>query len=425
MTDFRRSIQEIKRAYTPDVDAFGRDRVSEPFGIYDNKNIMSKNDNQWEELTSGGSSTITWLSDEAAVQLQAGTGATDYAIRQTHRYLAYVPGKSQNITATFVLGAAKANVVQRVGYYDDNNGLFLEQDEDGIYFVVRTSTSGSPVDTRVHQNNPSLSTDGISVWNKDKLDGTGRSGIDIDLTKSQILHIDFQWLGVGTVRFCFDVGGQIISAHHVDNANSLDKVYMATPTLPMRYEIRNTAISASATTMKEICCSVSSEGGYSLPGLEFTKGRGVTSKAVTTRAPIFAIRLKNTFNSKDNRRIGRFLHANFFVETNNAYFEIAHVHNPTGITATWTDVSSGSAVEYSTDISVITGNPEHIVGDTYVASGQGGKGGINEEDATFINLHSYFSQNNDSTNSQMYLIYATSVSGTADAYCSIKWLEFE
>jgi hypothetical protein len=485
-----------RRQYTQDVDAFGRDRVSEPFGIFDNKNIMSKNDNQWEELikgviivhgtvtggpflvgetitgsvsgasgvvdvvgagsltitvdrgndfdittpdvitggTSGATanvttintgSDITFLSAESSVELKCGILADDYAIRETHRHLAYVPGKSQNILNTFVLGAAKANVIQRVGYFNDDDGMFLEQDENGIYVVVRTSTSGSPVDTRVPQ----------ADWNQDTFDGKGVSRATLDLTKSQILHMDFQWLGVGTIRFCFSIDGQTMPAHHINNANVLDKVYMATPTLPVRYEIRNNGVPASATTMKEICCSVTSEGGYSLPGLEFSEGLDFTSmrSTSTTRTPIFAIRLKNSFNGKDNRRIGRFLHGNFFAKSADTLFEIAHLHNPIGIygtggaptLATWIDVGGGSAIEYSTDITAVTGRPEHVVADTPVATGQGSKGGGDEEDVTFINLHSYFSQNHDSSNSQMYVVYATTDTGTGTAYASMRWIEFE
>lgn len=485
----------VESADSASVDAFGKWRISEPFGIFDNKNVMSRNRNQWNELIKGviivhgavtggpfvvgetvtgslslvegiidvvgaGSVTITvtngtdfdittpdvltggtsgaqanvtsantgsnivHLPDEAAVELKCGQGATDYAIRETNRPFAYVPGKSQEISETFVLGVQKANVVQRVGYFNVDNGIYLEQTETEVNLVIRTSTSGSPSETKVEQ----------ADWELDKLDGSGDSRTIIDFTKAQIFQFDFQWLGSGRVRFGFNIKGMKIYVHEVNNANALEEVYMSTPTLPMRYELRNVGVPASDTTMKEICCSVVSEGGYSLPGFEFAAGSKNTPRTgITTRTPIMAIRLKSTFNGKDNRRIGRFLHANFFATGGNAFFEISHVHNPTGVYGVggaptlpvWNDVGGGSAVEYSTDITSVVGRPEHVVGDEYVATGQAGKGGGNEEDATFINLHSFFAQNEASDNSQMYVIYATAVTGTVAAYTTQKWIEFD
>jgi hypothetical protein len=249
------------------LDAFSRLRTSEPFGIFDNKNITSRNRNQWVEIisgviitysgltgvfqaaeeirgllpskfiaigtintdngtdtmnidcnhndfqvgdtitgqTSGATATVVSVGtgsniqhsyDRSSVILTTGTGATDKAIRQTHRYHAYVPGKSNLSLLTFVLGSVVTNVVRRVGIFDDLNGIFLEQTESELAFVIRTATSGSASDaSRVVQ----------SDWNKDKLDGTGASGVNLDATKTQILFIDYQWLGVGRVRIGFDI----------------------------------------------------------------------------------------------------------------------------------------------------------------------------------------------------------------------------
>jgi hypothetical protein len=57
------------------------------------------------------------------------------------------------------------------------------------------------------------------AWNGDKLDGTGASGLTLDLTKPQILWIDFEWLGVGNVRCGFIINGQYIVCHTYQTAN--------------------------------------------------------------------------------------------------------------------------------------------------------------------------------------------------------------
>jgi hypothetical protein len=470
------------------VDAFSRWRTSQPFGIFDNKNIASRNRNQWEEIiggaiitysgltgtfqaaeeirgtsparfipvatintdngsnsmnvdcdhndfevgdtitgqTSGATATVVSANtgsnvqhdyDRASVILTTGTGATDRAIRSTHRYHAYVPGKGNLALLTFIFGSPVTNVTRRVGNFDDLNGLFLEQTETDIAFIVRTSTSGSASDAvRIVQDD----------WNVDSFDGTGPSGISVDFTKAQILFIDYQWLGVGRVRFGFDIDGQIKVAHEVRNANAVDVVYMRTPSLPIRYEIKNTGVTASQTTFEEICSSLASEGGYALPGLEFTASRKISFRGVTTEEPILAIRLKNEFPSgKPNRRMVKFLNASATAATNDAHIDIAHLHEPIDITATWIDVGGGSAVEYSLDISAITGRPRHDIESSDITVGVGNRATSDIISGEFISSHSFLSQDFNSTNSQVFLVYATAITGTSNLLAHISWIEFD
>jgi hypothetical protein len=62
-----------------------------------------------------------------------------------------------------------------------------------------------------------------SQWNVDRLDGTGPSKVNIDFTKSQIFVTDYQWLGVGRVRFGFYAYGKIHYCHQILNIKSLSK----------------------------------------------------------------------------------------------------------------------------------------------------------------------------------------------------------
>jgi hypothetical protein len=487
--------REVVHVANLPTDAFSRVRVSNPVGLFQNKNVMSRNRNQWEEVTTGtiiehGSVTggpfqvndvvtfspsttlnpsglvtavnagsvvvtmdhacdivvgdtmtgsvsgatatttskdtgslISHLPDEAAVQLQIGTASGDSATRHSHRYLPYVPGKSQFIAQTFDFEAAKTGVTNEVGYGHTSDGIFLERADDAVRLFIRSSASGSVVETNDADQ---------SEWNIDTLSGGGGasnpSGIELDLSKAQILIIDFQWLGVGRVRCGFDIGGKIVYCHEFNHANTTDQVYMATPTLPIHYKIYNNAATASATTMKEICCSVASEGGFFPPGFEFSRGNSIRSRrAVTTRAPIFAIRLKNAYSAdiSTNRRTVKFVRAFFSTATQNAEFEIAHIHEPTSITATWADVGGGSGVEYSTDITAVTGNPEHVIDGDIVTATLGGKADGNELSGELLNLHGFLSQNFDSDNSQIFVVYATSETGTADTLARITWIEFD
>lgn len=477
------------------IDAFGRLRSSEPFGVFDNKNVSIRNRNQWEEditgaiityntlvgvfqaaeeirgtlpadifpigtvvtdngvdamvididhndfqvgdtvtgQTSGATATIVSTDtgsdiqldyDTASVLITTGVGATDSAVRQSHRYNAYVPGKSQFILMTFVMGAAKTNVVRRIGYFDPNDGLFLEQNGTvDVALVRRTSTSGIPVDNRIPQ----------ADWNLDQLDGTGPSKIILDLSKTQIFTTDFQWLGVGRIRYGFDIAGVRVYVHEILNANALDVVFMRTPTLPVRYEQANSGVPASPSSMHEICCSVVSEGGYSLPGYEFSQSRGVVNRSITTLEPIFAIRLKNEFPAgRQNRRTVKFINSGVLTETNDAHFYIKHIHEAVDLVhagpeggADWIEVGGGSAVEYSINITALTGRPAHTIENIDAPTGQANKAQAETVSGEFINFHGFISQNIDSTNSQMFVIFAEPVSGTANVRGHISWIEFD
>ena len=405
----------VTYADSPSLDSFGRLRTGQPYGILDSKQLYNRNLGRTTEVTAGISTTIEYLPNESSSLMTLGTDDGAYAIRQSVRYPAYVPGKSQLILATGVLGTGTANVVRRIGYFDDDNGLFFQFSGSILSVCVRTFTSGAAVDSCKAQ----------ADWNLDKFDGSGKSKIDIDESKTQIFVIDFQWLGVGRVRFGFDIDGQVIYVHEVLNANNLTTVYMTSPTLPVRYEIRNIGVSAGG-TLKDICHSVISEGGYALPGLEFAAASGTTSVAVTTRRPVFAIRLKSSFGGKDNRRTARLLRADFFHAGNAiVYYELFHIHSPSSITATWTEAHADSAVEYSTDISAITGDHEHRISYAYASSATGASGAPSSSPTEFINEHSYINQSYASDNSQVFVIYATSVSGTPAVHSGIIWIEFD
>jgi len=231
-------------------DAFGRLRVSNPLTLFDSKNIMSKNGLYDESLT--GSGTVTYTANKSTVNLNVTTASGDKVIRQSKRVMSYQPGKSLFNLDTFVMAADDANLRQRVGMFDANNGIFFEKTASTLYIVRRTYTSGASVDDPIAQ----------SSWNGDKLDGTGPSGYTLVETNANILFMDFEWLGVGAVRVGFVIDGKFIVAHTFKNANSLTTVYMQSANLPIRYEIEATGTLSGAATLQQICSTVMSEGGY-------------------------------------------------------------------------------------------------------------------------------------------------------------------
>jgi len=279
-------------------DAFGRIRVSEPHTIFDAKFTYGTEEGLYFTSISG-SGSATFLPDESAWLLSVGTAAGDKVVRETYRSFLYLPGKSHSITQTGVLGAPKANVRQQIGYFDDSDGVYFEQEIDSICIVLSASVTGSVQKSRIIQAN----------WNRDKLDGSGPSGITIDPSKAQIFVIDFQWLGVGRVRYGFNIAGKNVYCHEINNANNVETTYMRTAQLPLRYVIENTGITASATSMRQICSTVVSEGGYNLSGPSFSFYSGDTpiSLPVSTNTIVASFRMRPVVGGHSNRSVAQFL----------------------------------------------------------------------------------------------------------------------
>ena len=244
--------------------------------------------------------------------------------------------------SSFVFAAAKANLRQRVGYFGTQNGVYIEQDGTTTYVVLRSYTTGSVVNTRIAQAN----------WNGDKLDGTGVSGHTLDLSKTQILWFDIEWLGVGDVRCGVVVDGRMVIAHtfHGDNVNPT--AYMTTAVLPLRQEIENTGTTASSSTAKQICNTVISEGGYSGFSRRYNVATGYTARTlatVGTMYPVMALRLNSA--RLDSVVIPANISAAVEQTTNNK-LDIVQYHviiNPTLTGGTW-DTHFNGNVDYNTSI---------------------------------------------------------------------------
>jgi hypothetical protein len=271
----------------PSNDAFGRQRVSNPFTLFDSSHRF-KDNNLWATATTGTVSAV-FNANQGLVDLTVDNSADSEVVRETTKVFSYQPGKSLLVMSTFVMQSAKTGLRQRVGYYGANNGIYIELANSVLYIVKRSSISGSIVDTRIAQ----------SSWSNDKLDGSGPSGLTLDISKAQILWMDIEWLGVGSVRTGFIINGQFVLCHIFHHANLITSTYITSASLPLRYEIKNTAATSGNSTLKQICSTVISEGGFELNGLQQSINIPITSpRALTTAGtyyPIISIRLKSAF----------------------------------------------------------------------------------------------------------------------------------
>lgn len=343
------------------VDAFGRIRVSQPYTLFDSQQRYAA-DNQFDTSTATGGST-TFLANESTLQMSVTTSSGSRVVRQSFRSMSYQPGKSLLILATFAMNAAKTNLRQRVGFFNTENGVFFQQENSTLSFVLRSNsipTPGTPSDARtITQAN----------WNGDKLDGTGPSGYTLDPTKTQIFWTDIEWLGVGSVRCGFIINGTYVVCHTFHNANVESSVYMTTAILPIRYEIENTGTTASTSSMKQICSNVVSEGGYEQYSPSHIARR--TSKLTNiglTFLPIVSIRLASTASGAVIVP-GRMQ----VLPITSQNYEVALITNPTLTSASWTTMSTTSNVQLDTSATALSGGT--IVQTDYVTSS--GSGGVN------------------------------------------------
>ena len=337
-------------------DAFGRLRVSNPLTIFDSKNVMSKNTLFDEALT--GSGGVTYTANKSTVNLNVTEVLGDKVIRQSKRVMSYQPGKSLLNLNTFVMNTLTANLKQKIGMFDANNGIFFYADGTTLKIVRRTYVTGSPADTEISQ----------SSWNGDKLNGTGASGYTLDPTKATILFMDFEWLGMGAVRVGFIIDGKFIVAHTFKNANDLSTVYMQTANLPIRYEIETAATLAAGTyTLQQVCSTTLIEGGYQPEGiLQSVATASLSGVTLTTAGTFYNIA---TIRIKSGRPYAVIIPNGFIASAlSNSDFEVQLRQNATPSTP-FSYTSYSDNIEYDlTGTTTITGGA--IVGRTYL-SGKG------------------------------------------------------
>lgn len=396
------------------IDAFGRGRVSMPFTLGDYKHLYGLDPNFIDYSVNGGN--VTFQVNRACARLETTSNVSSRIVHQSKFYHHYMPGKSQVILSSFNFYSATANVTKRTGYYDDNDGIYLEQTGDGtLSWVVRSYVTGAPTERRVTQSN----------WSVDPCDGSGPSAFNIDITKTQLAWIDFQWLGVGRVRCGFVHDGEYVLTHEFNNSNNLANVYLSNPNLPIRCELQNTGTTSGA-YFDQICSTVMSEGGYVEAGIDWAVTNTPRLLTSGTTSPIMAIRLKNTFRTYKNRIIVRMGNLNMFSDGENIKWRLLKLPSSGNITANvWTSVDDDSGVEFNTDATAFTDGDELDNG-WVGASTQGSQkaGGSPNSNIPSSAKKNYIVQNYDSTDSEIYLVVATNLgSQNTNVGIGMQWRE--
>jgi hypothetical protein len=383
------------------TDMFGRIKISEGYVLFDSSHRYNEN-GDFSDITASGAS-VSHIAEQSSSALTVSTTSGSKVLRETKKVFPYQPGKSLQIMQTFVFAPAKTNLRQRAGYFGRQNGFYLEQDGTNVYLVKRSYITGEVVETRIPQ----------SQWNVDTLDGNGPSDITLDLTKAQILFTEIEWLGVGSVRMGFAIDGYFIICHQFNHANHIDSVYMTTATLPIRYEIENTGTTSSSSTMKQVCVSVVSNGGYFKSSNPRHAIRTSTTVS-TTYYPLVAIRMPS------NRTESVIIPGSIdLFPTSSADFDYALIKNPTSITGGSWVLHDSLNVEYNISATAMDGGQKMLEG-FFGATNQAVAGSSSDAGNFAFQLGR---TNADTPVSDVMVLAVRTVSGNGNVKSALGWFD--
>lgn len=396
------------------ADAFGRLRVSNPYTLFDTQNRYYDHEQYSSSLT--GTANVVYQANSSSFMCNVGTTSGDSVLRETVRVFPYQPGKSLLILSSFCFNSPKPNLTQRTGFFDADNGVFFEAVGATLNMVIRSSSTGSIVEDRIPQ----------SSWNGDPLDGTGPSGISLDVALIQIWYVDIEWLGVGSVRVGFIINGQYITCHTFNHANTPNTgttdnttTYMTTATLPLRCEITNTGTTGSPSMLRQICASVISEGGFQLSGSGNPRaashliGTPVRLPNDASFKPVIAIRLKSTMLDAVVVPINYTL-----VPVAQSLFQYRIYKYAVTSGGVWVDSAVDSAVQYNlAPTTLVSGD---IVEQSFINSTNQSSGAPTQEIFTFT----YQLEREPFTGTPYEYVIMMATTGTnQDVYASIEWQE--
>ena len=240
---------KIAYSDSPNLDAFGRLRTSAVQNLVDIKHVYDKNPLQVSEVTAG-TATSVFNQEFARVRMSASTSG-DYVIRQTKTHPIYQPGKSQLFEGSFSNFQIEMDVIKRVGCYTSTTAATYDSQFDG--FFLESNGVTNEISFQIWRSGTTVYTAATTTWNSNEFDPIG-----LDWSNTNLMSVDYQWLGVGRMRFGLDLAGILIYFTEHNCANNEPDVYMSSPNQPIRYEIRQVGVGSGYLDM--ICSQVSTEG---------------------------------------------------------------------------------------------------------------------------------------------------------------------
>lgn len=314
------------------IDAFGRLRTSTATTLFESQLINGQQDQLWHTVING-QGVANYMVNQSALELSVSATDGDKVIRQGKIYTRARLGKSHLIFLNGSFNGGNIGVTKRIGYFDNDNGIFFQKKDNILSVVVRSKSTGVVTELDIPQTS----------WNTDKLDGTGESGITLNDTFEQVFVIDIEWFGTGKVRTGVMFDGKIIYVHQFNFSNTENKPFMTTATLPARFDIESDGTNSG--TLKQSSVVIMTEGESNDISNLFNISNEVSPKEITNSLThVISIRPKTTFQNTLNRINTILNDVELYASNNDVYFEIRRdcvLTNPF-----WNDVSIESSVEY-------------------------------------------------------------------------------
>lgn len=401
-------ISDVSIKDGPNLDAFSRLRISVPSGIFDGQFTYNLLPLQFEQITNGSGATVTHdTTNRCALMTFASTPTGGKAFMQSYEYNRYEPGRSQIAFITFNFIETMANTLKFAGLSDGTNGIEFQLSGTTLQFIVYSASSNG--NETVAQ----------ASWNLDKLNGTGPSGLTLDVTKTQILVIDYQALYVGRVRVGFDIGGKVIYAHEFNHANLIASPYIQYASLPVRCGM--TCTGTVSTTMRFICSSVMSENSQThVSGIPNVISGSVTA-ANGADTHILSIRPKTTYNSITNRTKIVIQDIDIVVTGNSSIIWKLAIGQAISGTTTFADVNTTySSMEYNT-AGTLSGSPALVLDSGFIASSNNSKGNVQNAISARVPL-TLDAAGAVRANGTLTLM-VQGIGGTSACQASICWIE--
>lgn len=380
-----------KNVNTPQMDALFRMRNSDakPTFFWEPEYDTGTFYEMREKIVGGG--TVTHKPLEDLVEF-AVTTSGDKVTRQT-RYHHHDASEATLVFATFEVVEANNSTI-RVGYFDDQNGVFLKIDSNmNASIVLRSNVSGSVVDTEINQ----------ADWNLSNLEG-------FDFTNINSFLCEFQWMHACRLQVGLLVEGYPVYAHDIVASEITSNAFMTTLNLPIRWEIERNATTDTSGKLKQGSCAIVGAGGYDfLHGFPFSVD-AFPHDASSSAIAIHSIRPKTTFNSITNRGLIIPKYVSMMTNKNSGYKIIydADLNSPS-----FSSVDANSITEHDTAAT------------TYSAGTVIRTGFIAANDAQIVPLDPkiFLDLDIDGTDQRTLSVLMDSFSGSATHYAAWNWEE--
>lgn len=252
------------------IDGSGRLRVANPVTLFDANFISQLNGGRWATSTDG-TGAVAQGSGSFATLTAPDSTAPDFAILQSRRYIGYQQNKSMvcvfNVKPCAAAPTAGDTEQIRVGFFDDDDGPFWQFTINGAAAIVDLD-SGYGGD-----GGGSTTIGGPTLFNIDKLDGTGPSGVDLSTYNGTSIFtcwIEVNW-AASTLTWGIVIDREWIACHRAT-------VSLSKASFPVRASIYAGAAPGGIVT-EFYGSSIVSEGGYSEKGLVFSHARDTLAAA--------------------------------------------------------------------------------------------------------------------------------------------------